>query len=168
MLLHKNAREKFDQAARLLQEMDRLHRGGARLRPTPPMKRGDMALLGALLHLQAEGKQTVNASRLARATCQSLPAISQKLRALEGHGFIRRKQDKTDRRIAYIQLTPKGKKAAEDNFEDMLGQMQAALDRLGSADAEQLIALMARLSTVAEEMRREGAERAATNDGEPD
>lgn len=157
MLLYQNAREKFSQATRLLQEMDRLHRASARLRPAPPMKRGDMALLGALLHFQAEGVKTVNASRLALATRQSLPAISQKLRALEGHGFIRRKQDKADRRVAYIQLTPKGKRAAEDNFEAMLGQMEDALGRLGSADTEQLITLMGRLSTVVEEMRQEDA-----------
>lgn len=151
MLLYKNAREKFGQAARLLEEMDRLHRAGARLRPAPPMKRGDMALLGALLHFQTEGEQAVNVSRLAAATRQSLPAISQKLRVLEGHGFIRRRQDKADRRIACIQLTSRGKKAAVDNFEAMLGQMEAALDRLGGEDANRLIALMGRLSTLVEE-----------------
>ena len=142
----------YSRAARLIGEMERLHRVAGRLKPTPPLKRSDIGLLGALLHFENRGISPVNVSRLAGVMHQSLPATSQKLRLLEEQGYTLRKNDDSDRRVAYIELTGKGRQAAHANLDRMLGRVEGALEMLGDKDAETLVRLMGLLGAAVEEM----------------
>ncbi len=49
-------------------------------------------------------------SELARKFCISLPAVSRQVRLLSARKLILQRQDKTDRRKFYLEVTAKGKK----------------------------------------------------------
>ncbi|MDL2293885.1 MarR family transcriptional regulator [Ruminococcaceae bacterium OttesenSCG-928-D13] len=159
------ARREHARAAALLNELERMRRLWHGVRPPPPLKRSDLALLGMLDHVEREHGQPMTASQMAAKMHQSLPAISQKLRALEGVGMISRKTDKGDRRVAYVALTSKGREAARQSLDEMIGRLEQTMDKLGADETRQLLELLARLNDLMEEDMNPNVEREEVESG---
>lgn len=149
-------REEYPLAMRLLGEMNRLRRVSTAGQP-PPIKRGDMAVLGALAEMEKKGVEATP-SGMARVLHQTPSAISQRLAKLEGAGYIRRKTDKSDRRSSHIQLTAKGKKLSTRSVDRFFQRMENSLLQMGQSEAEKLLQLMHQLSENldGETLREEG------------
>lgn len=163
-MLQENPGPTYARAARLLDEMDRLRLAWRHVRPAPPLKKSDTMILGMLTHAEAHRAGPVSVGKLAKMAHQSPPGISQKLGELEAGGFVRRRPGKQDRRVATVELTAKGRKAAKQSFEQMLALSENALSTLGEADAEALLALLDKLNTSIEAAVQATAAQAAKGD----
>ncbi len=75
-------------------------------------------------------------------------ATSQKISALEEHGFIERTFDKTDKRVICVALTEKGVKKIESTKQKINEILQKSLGEFGSENTHQFINLLGEFSTV--------------------
>ncbi len=148
----------YARAAQLFFEITRLHRVWGGLHPTPPLKRSDLAVLGAIHGEEARTGNPVNVSHLAHMMKQSKPAVSQKIGLLEEEGYLRRVEDKRDRRITYLKLTDKGDDVATRALREYLSRVEQALELLGNEKAAQLLGLMHELSDALDTVRAAGKE----------
>lgn len=74
------------------------------------------------------------ATRLARETDLSSGAMTNRIDRLESRGFVRRRQDRNDRRGVNVSLTAKGRKLID---RAILHRLESAKDSLEALDAEQ-------------------------------
>lgn len=150
---------KYSMSSKLFEEMNRLRRAWHGFHPAPPLKRSDLAVMGAVSKLLAGGHRPLTVSALARAMKQSVPGISQKLSFLEQKGYLKRVEDQNDRRRVYVELTPKGEEIASGALREFLGRVDEALDKLGPEKTRQLIERMRDLSDAMETMAKEEKQR---------
>lgn len=137
----------YQRAARVFAQMHRMRRMWQMFAPAPPLNRGDLIFLGAIAHHSEGGKRQVTVSSLAREVKQSPSAISQKLRVLEKQGYVRRKENPADRRVARIVLTPKGAETAQASLNEFLGRLELALDEIGAENVDTLLRLLELFTT---------------------
>ncbi len=147
--LNDMAQGQYAQALRLFEQMHNLRKMWMSFEMMPPLKHSDMILLSTLSHMLSKHPK-VTVSALAKALHQSVPGISQKVSFLEKEGYISRISDDSDRRVAYLHMTEKGVKVTGDALRFMLGNMQAALNRLGEERAQQLILLLEEFGKIAQ------------------
>lgn len=132
--------------------MDGARRGWIRFMPGPQLNK---SLFGVLILICQTGCSRpeapgVRISEIASAMHQSVPAVSQKVRALERQGLVCRIAHPTDRRVCYIALTSQGRELTRQMTQSFERQVQQILLRLGEEKAEQLIALLHDLADVLE------------------
>lgn len=147
--------QEYRRATRLFDLMDWLRRGWNGIQPPPPLKRSDVMLMGALQHHNEHGERRMTVSALARMMHQSMPGISQKVSFLEQQGYIARVVDETDRRVAFLELTEEGRRAAQDAQRQFLGRIETALDSMGGQNADQLLDRLTDLGNALEQMGKE-------------
>lgn len=140
-------------AARLLNELDRTRRVWAGFHPGPDMRRSDMGVLNAMMHLSEGGQLPVTVGVLARHLHQSMPATSQKLGELERQGCLRREVNPGDRRKVGVTLTPKGVGCAQESMRGFFSKIEKAMERLGPEKSEELIGLLRQLSDAIEAVK---------------
>lgn len=145
---------RYASAIMLFDKMDNLHRVWNTMRPTHPLRRSEMLLLGSIARFSKRGCKPVTMSYLAKHMRQSAPAISQKVSGMEQAGYLKRTVGKEDRRMAYVELTPKGKKVTENALEEFLGNMQRALDMLGPHRTEELFGALQDLTNAIEKVQQ--------------
>lgn len=150
MHMPKTAGEEYSEASRLMQALDRLRHTWGAVRPCAPVRRGEVMLLGILMGQEHHGEPPLTIGELARRLRQSPSAITQKVNALEEAGAIRRTVGSSDRRVACVELTDKGRKMAEKSMRAYWEQLEQALGSLGKPDTETLILLMNRLCELLE------------------
>jgi DNA-binding MarR family transcriptional regulator len=97
-------------------------------------------LLRALLR---GGRQSM--ATLAAAAAMDLGAVSRQVRQLEALGAVRRSSDPEDGRVALIQLSPKGKRMAENLRAVGLQHLDEALRDWSDEDSRTLAELLDRL-----------------------
>lgn len=150
--------EKYATASAVFGSMNKLGKLWIELQIGPQLRRSDLALLGALLRMSQQGTKKVTISALAHKMEQSKPGISQKVNALEKQGFLRRTADKEDRRVVYVQLTPKGLNTTKETFEKLFNEVEKALHQLGEEKTEQLLSLMDELNNAMESVIQKSEE----------
>ncbi|MGD9559969.1 MAG: MarR family winged helix-turn-helix transcriptional regulator [Oscillospiraceae bacterium] len=155
MMMDGLARSEYGNAAAVFDAMDRMRRIWASFQPPPPLKRGDMAVLGALTEMDRHKKGPMTAGALAKVTRQSMPAISQKLRLLEENGYLQRVGATSDRRVVHIELTAKGRRLASGTLREFWGRMEQALAVLGDEKTELLVDLLGQLSSAIEQVQNQ-------------
>lgn len=139
-------RQRYQNAARLLESMERTHLMWRRLAPPPPLSRGDFALLTFLHTLEQQGKPAATVGMLAREMKQSPPGISQKVSWLEKQGYLQRHPDEEDRRLTYVELTARGRAVASETLQGLMATLENALEGLGPGKAQTLLGLMEQLT----------------------
>ncbi|MEG2930950.1 MAG: MarR family transcriptional regulator [Ruthenibacterium sp.] len=87
---------------------------------------------------------------------QSLPAISQKLSALEEQGYITRLADAKDRRVTCVALTEMGREKLDKSRVCFETRLDVALDALGEEKTAQLMSLMQELTAALKEKTDKG------------
>jgi DNA-binding MarR family transcriptional regulator len=99
-----------------------------------------MALLRVLLR---EGRQSIAA--LAETAAMDLGAVSRQVRMLERSGAVQRSRSPDDGRVALVELTPTGRRAAERIRDVSVRHLGEALGGWTAADERALAGLMQRL-----------------------
>lgn len=140
----------YADAALLLEEMDRLRRVWAGVRPVPPVTRAELNTLGIINHLLKQGVTPITVGQLAKHMGQSMPGVSQKVSVLEKQGYLKRVSSKDDRRVVTVELTEKGRYVSLHTMEEFLSRMEEALHLLGKEKTNTLVGLMGELSTAIE------------------
>lgn len=82
-------------------------------------------------------------------------AVSQMLNSLEKKDYVVRDIDKTNRRKITVALTEKGEETLKSTKEYMDEMMEKVFIRFGNDSTKQLIALINRLSDIADEIKSE-------------
>jgi DNA-binding MarR family transcriptional regulator len=119
---------------------DKIH--GAAIRLLRYVRKEDAAAgvsapqLSALSVLVFNGAQTVTA--LAAAEQVRLPTMSKLISDLESRGLVRRKPDGSDRRVAHVSATKRGRLLLEEGRTRRLKRLVAALENLSSAQLRDL------------------------------
>lgn len=147
-------RGQYRQAVRLFQEMDRLRTAWDRMPHQLPLRRGEISLLGTLVHLEEKGGP-ITISGLAAYTGRSMAGVSQRVTALEEQGLVRRVPVKDDRRVVAVQITPEGRKTAQDSMDGLLAFVEGALEHMGRPGADELLRLMGQLSAAMQQVYSE-------------
>jgi len=147
-------------AQRLLHAFSNLRRQMAGLLTTGDMTQGEYLVLLALQR-RAQSANRDNpyfrASGLSDAVGVSRPNVTRLLNSLEAKGLVSRSMSADDRRVMLVDLTPAGEAAlaaANSSLLRLGGQLVAGL---GEQEADQLIELLHRLSSVSEQILREKA-----------
>jgi DNA-binding MarR family transcriptional regulator len=99
-----------------------------------------MALLRVLLR---DGRQSI--ATLAASAAMDLGAVSRQLRLLEDAGVVRRSRDPADGRVALVDLTARGRGAAERIRAVSVGHLAEALRDWSVSDQRALAGLIGRL-----------------------
>lgn len=142
MEINNPVKQQYTRAAALLDAMHHLRKRWEVFRPQPPLKRGDIAILGMLINREEKGYPPLTTGHLAKLTRQSASAITQKVNVLEEGGYLRRINDEGDRRVVCVQLTPKGRRASEQALKTLLANIEQALDVLGDEKTDKLLELI--------------------------
>lgn len=139
---------------RLLIDMERTWKGFS---PLPDLNKSMFGVMMCVAHggkgkdevaqadappvLESE-KKPVAVGFIAAQMQQSLPAISQKISALEELGYITRLADATDRRVTCVALTEIGVQKLREGREQFEAKLAAAFDAMGEARMQQLVELL--------------------------
>ncbi len=87
------------------------------------------------------------------------PALSQYLNTLESKGYILRNIAAVDRRSVALELTEKGNTTLEEGKRFIEAFLDELIDRFGSDNLEQLIALLRRMSETVDEIKQSTQEK---------
>lgn len=134
-----------DEAARLRMAAMRLART---LRAASAAEDLTPAQSGVLATLEREGPTRVG--ELAAAEGLNPTMLSRVLAALEGRGLTRRRADAGDRRIAWAEVTPAGRRLVRRLRERRGALLCGYLDRLGAEDRAALAAALPALERLAD------------------
>lgn len=94
----------------------------------------------------AQAAKPVTLSELAAAMHQSLPALSQRVTALEEKGFVERVADPADRRVTGLRLTETGRGEMDAAFRRFSGILSQAAERVGRQNMCMLLRLLGELA----------------------
>lgn len=101
-------------------------------------------------------KQEVTISRLADEMMVSKAASSKIVSSLVKKGFVERKPDQVDKRVAYINLTYKGKEVIERAYSSMENLSKIIAEKMGEEDMSNLVSLINKLYIILEKEKKEG------------
>ncbi len=143
----------LETAARLRAVIGRLSR---RLRPTPAALAAGLTptRISVLLTVVREGR--IGLSDLATAEAVNPTQLSRAIAQLLDAGLVERSADQGDRRAAWVKPTPAGKRLAERIRRERTDALNVALEGLGPADRERIIAALDALEHLAEHLHEGG------------
>lgn len=143
-------RELMDSFLQFKKQLARIHHSG-------PLPHGEFVLMRALEEhgIRAEKGELrspgLKISQLSECLHVTRPAISQMVGHLEEKDCVYRQMAKTDRRVVYVCLTPKGKAQLQRMARSYEAVTDRIIERLGVEDARTLIHLMDKLQTIVHE-----------------
>lgn len=143
---------------RLFTETDRFRRIWAvGMKPDGNVRQSEIFVLASIVQLSKNNTKPVTMGQLAKHMHQSMPGISQKIRELEKHGYVKRAGNAEDRRVVSIELTPEGVEMSTRELRRLVGGLEKAMERLGPEKIDALIALMAELRVAITDVLRESS-----------
>lgn len=89
----------------------------------------------------------------------SKPDVSKKIRVLEEKGYVTRRESRQDKRVTYIEITPKGKEVLLSNKKEAAQFLTNVFDRMGEEDMEQFMRLLDKMRKAIEEELEEKNEK---------
>ncbi|MNS82666.1 Transcriptional repressor MprA [compost metagenome] len=89
--------------------------------------------------------QGFSQSEIAKKMCVSRASMTSFIDSLEKDGYVVRKPDTVDRRLIYIQLTPKGHKKVEAVLPEHMRMMAQFMKCINKTEAEQLYNILDKL-----------------------
>lgn len=150
----------------LFVQMDRMRKAWQNVSPSSRLNKSQFGTLFALARFSCSGEagqdggpekaaKPVMVSTLADIMHQSMPAISQRVTALEEKGFLERVADPDDRRVTGLRLTAEGRREMDVAFRQFGGILSRAEARVGERDMQTLLRLMGELADALEASARE-------------
>lgn len=144
----------------LFRVLDRMRKAWQNVTPCDTLNKSQFSTLLAIAHPEVvcgppppgteisfePPPRPVRLTDLARAMRQSLPALSQRVSALEALGYIEREPDPADRRVTGVRATPEGLRVLEQAYKRFDGMLTRAIERLGQDDLRMLLELLVRLT----------------------
>jgi DNA-binding MarR family transcriptional regulator len=137
--------EALDELAVSLQRLGRLLASRQATSHVTAAAKVDVSQQGAALLRTLLRSGRLPMAALASAAAMDLGAVSRQVRVLEGLGAVRRSGDPDDRRVARVELTPKGRRMAEGLRAVGVRHLEAALSEWPEGDGRRLAALLGRL-----------------------
>lgn len=95
--------------------------------------------------------QAVMPSEISTRLGVTLPAVTHQINSLEKDGFIKRFQDKKDRRIVSIAVSRKGQSEVKRLEKNFLETIKRVSDHLGEKDTSELIRILKKISELPRE-----------------
>jgi DNA-binding MarR family transcriptional regulator len=141
-----------DQVARLRSALLRIVRTIDRRVASDGMTSTQLSVLG---RVRRDGP--IGAGELAEAEGINPTMLSRVLSRLEESGLVRRTTTATDRRVVRIEITPQGRRRHDRLRAERSKVLAERLERLDTAQAEQLLQMLPALESLAEEMLLEVA-----------
>lgn len=131
-----------------------LSRRFKRVRPMPPQEVRELSPLEMYVLIGVARTQKtgslVRPSDIARQCHTSPSAVSQFLKSLEKRGFIERNRVQGDSRSVRVDLTEKGRKAANSAYEARSRFFDSMIEAVGVAEMEQLLETLQKVCTYME------------------
>ena len=125
-----------------------------RIRTKEPLSRTERSILAVLCMAKAEGTRVISA-QIAERLDVTRSAVSQAVDKLSALGYVQRTPAETDRKIAYIELTPDAEKAYHSHIERRQALFDRVLSRMGEENMSQFLALAEQFVCAAKEVQRE-------------
>lgn len=119
----------------------------------PEIFKSDFSLLAKLMCVRdnQEGGQGIMVSELAKKIEVSVPSVSRTLKHLENKGYVRRYEDKKDRRITYVCLTEQGNGILQEVDTVMKDYWETVISKMKPSTVELLMDAIDEFYAVAEE-----------------
>lgn len=149
----------------LFKALSRVRRAWHDVTPTPEISKSLFTTLLAIAH--ADNKDMpdyvpvnivdgcIAVSDLALIARQSVPVISQRVKALEDMGYLRRETDPQDRRICRVALTQSGIQRVEKAHNSMKNLMNLTIEDFGAENMELMIEMLNKLTLSLEKAQKE-------------
>jgi DNA-binding MarR family transcriptional regulator len=134
----------IDLTQELFQIMKRFPRPKLRQSSIDGLTRSEYELLVMLVMNLDENKTALSVSELADLLIITPAGVTHLINPLEDRGYIKRLQDRKDRRIVLIGLTDKGTEVAEALIAEVQEQLIGLVNHLGEEDSKTLVHLMSR------------------------
>jgi DNA-binding MarR family transcriptional regulator len=137
--------EALDELTTSLQRLGRLLASRQATSRVTSAAKVDVSQQGAALLRTLRRSGRLPMAALASAAAMDLGAVSRQIRLLEGSGAVRRSRDPDDGRVALLELTPKGRRMADQLRAVGVRHLDAALSGWSEADGRALAVLLGRL-----------------------
>jgi DNA-binding MarR family transcriptional regulator len=134
----------IDLTQELFQIMKRFPRPKLKQSSIDGLTRSEYELLVMLVMNLDENKTALSVSELADLLVITPAGVTHLVNPLEDKGYIKRLQDRKDRRIVLIGLTDKGTEVAEALIAEVQEQLIGLVNHLGEEDSKTLVHLMSR------------------------
>ena len=134
----------IDLTQELFQIMKRFPRPKLKQSSIDGLTRSEYELLVMLVMNLDEHKTALSVSELADLLIITPAGVTHLINPLEDRGYIKRLQDRKDRRIVLIGLTDKGTQVAEALIAEVQEQLIGLVNHLGEEDSKMLVHLMSR------------------------
>lgn len=109
--------------------------------------RGEVGVLGYL----AFDKNSVTAGELSEKLNVSTARIASILNSLENKGYIKRKEDKLDKRKTLVAITKKGEKLARNAKNDIIKKITKVIKEVGYEEIKKYIEIAMKIKKVLQE-----------------
>ena len=139
-----NQKISIDLTQELFQIMKRFPRPKLKQSSIDGLTRSEYELLVMLVMNLDENKTALSVSELADLLIITPAGVTHLINPLEDRGYIKRLQDRKDRRIVLIGLTNKGTEVAEALIAEVQEQLIGLVNHLGEEDSKTLVRLMSR------------------------
>ena len=139
-----NQKISVDLTQELFQIMKRFPRPKLKQSSIDGLTRSEYELLVMLVMNLDENKTALSVSELADMLIITPAGVTHLINPLEDRGYIKRLQDRKDRRIVLIGLTDKGTEVAEALIAEVQEQLIGLVNHLGEEDSKTLVHLMSR------------------------
>jgi DNA-binding MarR family transcriptional regulator len=139
-----NQKISMDLTQELFQIMKRFPRPKLKQSSIDGLTRSEYELLVMLVMNLDENKTALSVSELADLLIITPAGVTHLINPLEDRGYIKRLQDRNDRRIVLIGLTDMGAEVAEALIAEVQEQLIGLVNHLGEADSKTLVDLMSR------------------------
>ena len=139
-----NQKISMDLTQELFQIMKRFPRPKLKQSSIDGLTRSEYELLVMLVMNLDENKTALSVSDLSDLLIITPAGVTHLINPLEDRGYIKRLQDRNDRRIVLIGLTEKGTEVAETLIAEVQEQLIGLVNHLGEEDSKTLVHLMSR------------------------
>jgi DNA-binding MarR family transcriptional regulator len=139
-----NQKISMDLTQELFQIMKRFPRPKLKQSSIDGLTRSEYELLVMLVMNLDENKTALSVSELADLLIITPAGVTHLINPLEDRGYIKRLQDRNDRRIVLIGLTDMGTEVAEELIAEVQEQLIGLVNHLGEEDSKTLVDLMSR------------------------
>lgn len=141
----------------LFRVMDRMRKAWMNVTPCSTLSKAQFGTLMVIAYpermIGPEGEplppgtgEIMTMTALSRRMHQSLPALSQRVSALESLGYVERVPDPGDRRVTGVRATPDGYRVLSEAYRRFSGIMRHAVGYLGAENIQTLLHLLTRLA----------------------
>lgn len=122
--------------------------------PNSAFNKTELRMLSEIIVADKKGERLIS-TRLAERMNITRSAVSQIVNNLEARGVVKRVADDTDRKIAYIELTPEMENTCKKALSKMRASAEALIEKFGEEKLETMCALFEEFYATARELREQ-------------